>query len=278
MPELPEVETLRRQLTPLVTNRRISDVVKATHHRYASARTTKGRVVRALHRRGKYLILELSKEEDLVLHLGMTGQILWGDARPPAGGHVHLGLVFSTGVLWLRDPRRFGRALVVPRGEYSALPTLDALGPEPFDPSFSTARVVAFLGVEGAPVKARLLEQRLVAGVGNYLADETLWRAKVNPRARSLTREQCIEVRVALRKTIRDSMAAGGVSERDYVHIDGSRGRFVEKLAVHGRAGLPCLRCGSTLVRDRVAGRGTVWCPSCQPEPVISGREPRPVP
>jgi len=265
VPELPEVETLHRQLEPLIAGRTILEVVGGSHRRFASARDCRGRRVESLRRRGKYLLLAVDGGDELVVHLGMTGQLLWGDDHPPPGGHVHLGLRFDAGVLWLRDPRRFGRALLVRRGEYGALPTLSSLGPEPDDPEFSDDRAVEFLAPEGPPVKARLLEQELVAGVGNYLADETLWRAGVNPRARSLTVSQCHAVRAAFLDTVADSIAAGGVSERDYVHVDGSRGSFAEKLAVHGRAGSPCPRCAAVLAGGRVAGRGTVWCPVCQP-------------
>lgn len=265
VPEMPEVETLRRQLAPLITRRRIGEVLAATHPRFADARLAAGATVRTVRRRGKYLILELSREQDLVLHLGMTGQLLWGDEKEPQGGHAHLGLVFTNGVLWLRDPRRFGRAVFVSRGEYAMLPTLAALGPEPDDPSFTTARVAEYLSGLGAPVKARLLEQRLVAGVGNYLADETLWHARVNPFVRSLSVEECSAIRGALRRVVKASIRAGGVSERDYVHVDGSRGGYARHLAVHGRAGQPCLRCSERLAHGRVAGRGTVWCPVCQP-------------
>lgn len=267
VPELPEVETLRRQLVPLVARRRITDVLMGSHHRFSHARTARGATVKVVRRRGKYLILELSGERELVLHLGMTGQLRWGDRGTSVGMHTHLGLVFTHGVLWLRDPRRFGRALVVPRGRYESLPTLAALGPEPDDPSFTSRRVEEFLGRSGTPVKTRLLEQRMVAGVGNYLADETLWYAGVSPFAHTLSPEECKSVRTALRTVIKESIKYGGVSERDYVHLDGSRGGYAERLAVHGRAGLPCLRCGERLSHGRVAGRGTVWCSSCQPYP-----------
>ena len=265
MPELPEVETLRRQIDPLVTRRKILEVLRGKERRFSSARLSEGRLVLRLRRRGKYLIFELQGGEDLVVHLGMTGQLLWGGHHPPIGDHVHLGLRFVTGMLWLRDPRRFGRALVVERGEYSALPTLANLGPEPGASENSAARTIEFLGPQGSPVKTRLLEQGLVAGVGNYVADEALWRAGVNPWARGLGNDQCRAVREALLATFEESVAAGGVSERDYVHLDGSRGGFAEKLAVHGRAGKPCRRCGTLLSKGRVAGRGTVWCTVCQP-------------
>jgi len=265
VPELPEVETLRRQISPLVSGRRIGAVLEGAHPRFSDAHHVVGSKVNTVRRRGKYIIFELSKGQDLVLHLGMTGQLLWGDRTVPDGGHVHLALAFTNGVLWLRDPRRFGRVVVVPRGEYVALPTLASLGPEPDDPAFTLNRVVEYLTHDGPPVKARLLEQRLVAGVGNYIADETLWRARINPFKRVLSREECSAVRSSLRRVVRESLAAGGVSERDYVHVDGSRGGYADRLAVHGRAGQSCRRCRDLLLHGRVAGRGTVWCPSCQP-------------
>ncbi len=261
VPELPEVETLVRQLRPLVEGAEILEVVGGSHHRYASARAATGATVESVTRRGKYLLLGIGHGRELVLHLGMTGQLLWGlEPRD----HVHLGLRFPVGTLWFRDPRRFGRAVILHEGDRSSLATLHHLGPEPDDPAFTVRRGEEHLLPAGAPVKARLLEQRLVAGVGNYIADEVLWRARVNPEARSVTRDQARRLHRALRKVIADSIAAGGVSERDYLHVDGSRGGYGEQLAAHGRAGLPCLRCDQVLVKSRVAGRGTVHCPGCQ--------------
>jgi len=265
MPELPEVETLRSQLVPRVEGHRIEEVLVAEHPRYRPARPAAARSVEKVRRRGKYLILELDDGSDLVLHLGMTGQLLWSEQVAGPGLHVHLGLRFATGVLWFRDPRRFGRAVVLPRGDHRSLPTLHRLGPEPDDEEFTVGRVFAFLGEAGPPVKARLLEQRLVAGVGNYLADEVLWRARISPFARSLDRNACRRLHRALRHLVAESIALGGVSERDYVHIDGGRGGFAARLKVHGRAGQPCRRCDTPLRRSVVAGRGTIWCDSCQP-------------
>jgi formamidopyrimidine-DNA glycosylase len=261
MPELPEVETLTRQLRPLVEGARVLQVLHGTHHRYRPARAAEGSLVSTVTRRGKYIILGLEGERELILHLGMTGQLLWGSSP---SDHVHLGLVFPAGTLWFRDPRRFGRAAIVVTGDRSSLSTLHRLGPEPDDPAFTVTRVAQFLTTTGVPVKARLLEQRLVAGIGNYIADEVLWWARVHPAARSVTRDEARRLHRAIRKVTADSIAAGGVSERDYRHVDGSRGGYGEQLKAHGRAGLPCLRCRGILVKSRVAGRGTVHCPRCQ--------------
>ncbi len=262
MPELPEVETLARQIRPFVEGETILDAEVAVHPRFREARSAVGSKVVGLMRRGKYLILELDGGAELVLHLGMTGQLLWGNR--PDKDHVHLGLVFPSGVLWFRDPRRFGRVSYLPSGDRSGLLTLSSLGPEPDDPEFTVARVRRFLCPSGSPVKARLLEQRLVAGVGNYIADEVLWRARVHPEARSIDTNAARRVHRAVLSVVSDSLRFGGVSERDYLHLDGSAGSFAEHLDAHGRAGLPCRRCKTLLLKSRVAGRGTVHCPSCQ--------------
>jgi len=263
VPELPEVETLARQLRPLIVGATLERVLNGTHPRFRQARSAAGSRVAELERRGKYMILRFETDAELILHLGMTGQLLWDSV--PAGGHVHLGLVFSTGTLWFRDPRRFGRVAYLPDGNRSGMGTLVRLGPEPDSPEFTPARVRSFLCQPGSPVKARLLEQRLVAGVGNYIADEVLWRAKVHPAARFVDANAATRIHRAVRSVVAESIRHGGVSERDYVHANGSTGSFAEHLDAHGRAGLPCRRCTTLLVKSRVAGRGTVHCPACQP-------------
>lgn len=240
----------------------LSGVHYATHPRFREARSAIGACVLTVGRRGKYIILSLDDGAELVLHLGMTGQLLWG--TEPSGGHVHLGLIFPSGTLWFRDPRRFGRVSFLPTGDRSGLHTLSSLGPEPDDKEFTPTRVAQFLGSPGAPVKARLLEQRMVAGIGNYIADEVLWRARVHPESRAVDAAAARRIHRAVRAVVADSLSHGGVSERDYLHVDGTRGSFAERLDAHGRAGLPCRRCRTLLVKSRVAGRGTVHCPSCQ--------------
>jgi formamidopyrimidine-DNA glycosylase len=270
MPELPEVETVRRQLTQQITSHRVLDVLAASHTRFQAAHAAKGRLVVAVGRRGKYLILTLSGPQDLaaakelIVHLGMTGQLLWLPAGQDPGTHAHAGLVFADGVLWMRDPRRFGRIELVNPGQYESLPTLASLGPEPDDPSFTPAHVQRFMTREGGPVKARLLAQQMVAGVGNYIADEALWRARIHPLSTHLDANACRRLHRAIRKVVEESLSAGGMTERDYRHLDGSHGAFARDLAAHGRAHQPCRRCTVTLSYGRVAGRGTVWCPHCQ--------------
>lgn len=274
MPELPEVEVLRSQIQRHVVGARINKVSGSKYPRFSSAADASGAVVSAVNRRGKYLLLSISGSRELVIHLGMSGQLLWVPVSGTAPvfsvidisavSHVHVGFHFDAGTLWFRDPRRFGRIAVVPAGVYTDFPTLSALGPEYTDPLFNVARVVQFLTPFGSTVKARLLEQRMVAGVGNYIADETLWRAQVHPAARAVSKPACSVIYQSLCDIIGESLTAGGASERDYVHIDGSRGMYASHLQVYGRAGLPCSICSTPISHGRVAGRGTSWCPQCQ--------------
>lgn len=261
MPELPEVETLCRQLNPRLVGARVLKVRSDPAAKYASSSRAAGSDVTALGRRGKYLIGSLSSGEELVLHLGMTGQLLW-EHRP--ADHVRVRFELSSGTLWFRDPRRFGRAAVVPAGVYEAFPTLASLGPEPLSDEFTPRSLFAELGRPGPPVKVRLLAQRAVAGIGNYLADEVLHQARVHPQARWVTAVQAAALHAAIVDVVSRSIIAGGVSERDYVHVDGGRGRFASELVVYGRAGSPCVRCTAPLVRATVGGRSTTFCRFCQ--------------
>lgn len=262
VPELPEVETLRRQLHPLIAGAGIVDVVADPSSKYAGAVAAVGAHVTGLSRRGKYLQVLLDDDRELVVHLGVTGQLHW--EREPVD-HVRVTLSTTAGRLWFRDPRRFGRMAVVSRGSYTDFPTLARLGPDPLDPGFDPEEAARALSVGTSPVKARLLDQRALAGVGNYLCDESLWRAKLNPADRQVSVEHARTLVAAVVKVMAESLAHGGVSTRDYRHLDGSSGGFAPHLVCYGRAGQPCHRCGVLYVKGTVAGRGTTWCPQCQP-------------
>lgn len=259
MPELPEVETIRRQLVPVLAGQQLTHVATDGSAHFSGATRAEGKRVDAVDRLGKYLLLRLESNEDLVLHLGMTGQLLLG----PAVNHVRMTVDVRGVQLTLRDPRGFGRAVVVPRGEYTTMPTLASLGPDILT-DWDRMRFARSLAAATGELKVLLLGQRLAAGVGNYLADETCFAARQHPRRRSLSVRQAARVGDALHEIVNASLEAGGVSERDYVHLDGGRGGFAAHLQVYGRAGMPCLRCGALLAKDVVAGRGTTWCPRCQ--------------
>lgn len=294
MPELPEVETIRRQLAPRLVGRTV--VASGAHPsaKFASAPEAVGHSIARLRRRGKYLIAELDGEHgvrrDLVVHLGMTGvlSVSRGEAQgPPSPTSPHLRAWWALGpvgsatpvltpeVLTFTDVRRFGRAVVTPHGDHAALPTLSALGPEPLGDDFTVAHLGAALARAGAPLKAVLLGQRVVAGVGNIYCDEACWVARVHPGTRKVPVSRVAALHHAVRAVLAAAIDNGGTTLRDYRDGDGAEGTNQHHLACYGRAGAPCLRCGATLERSVVAARGTTTCPSCQPRRHLRPRSPQ---
>ncbi|MEO6627616.1 MAG: bifunctional DNA-formamidopyrimidine glycosylase/DNA-(apurinic or apyrimidinic site) lyase [Aquihabitans sp.] len=264
MPELPEVETVRRGLSPLVCGRRIVSAGGHPSPKFAAASLAIGRTIIDVDRRGKYLLLGLDDKRRLVIHLGMTGQLRVDATSAPPDPYDRAWWLFDdTRRLALRDVRRFGRVAVVDQ-DLSALPTLASLGPEPFDPAFTSEVLWASLRASTSRVKSQLLGQRVVAGVGNIYADEALWRARINPGARRISRPGATRLLHALREVLGEGIENGGTTLRDYRTIDGGQGQNQHRLDCYGRAGQPCNRCGSTLRRAVLDARGTTWCPSCQ--------------
>jgi formamidopyrimidine-DNA glycosylase len=264
MPELPEVETVRRQLEPLVVGRRITEAWGHPSGKFASAPQAAGATIESARRRGKYLLLGLDDARELVVHLGMTGQLRLrpGELDP----YVRAWWALDDGrVLELRDVRRFGRVGVVPAGEYASLPTLAAQGPEPWDPTLDDGGLWRNLTRSQVRIKTQLLSQRPLAGVGNIYADEALWRAGVHPARRSVTRRHADALLIELRAVLEQGIANGGTTLRDYRTVDGEPGRNQLELRCYGRAGEPCDRCGTELRRSVVDARGTTHCPTCQP-------------
>ena len=264
MPELPEVETVRRQLEPRLVGRRITDGWGHPSGKFASAPLAAGPAVEAVGRRGKYLVTTLDDGRELVVHLGMTGQLRFrnGDGADP---YVRAWWALDDGsVLEYRDVRRFGRIGVVPAGEYASLPTLAAQGPEPWDPALDEGGLWRRLRRSNVRVKTQLLSQRPLAGVGNIYADEALWRAGIHPGRRAISRVEAERLLVALREVLEQGIANGGTTLRDYRTVDGGSGRNQLELGCYGRAGEPCLRCGTVLRRSVIDARGTTHCPTCQ--------------
>jgi formamidopyrimidine-DNA glycosylase len=258
MPELPEVEVLRRQLSDALSGALVTRTVGA-HPRYRIPGVT-GAVITAVSRRGKYLFLALDDSRQILLHLGMTGQVLLGGE---VEDHVHLRIETDRGYVIMRDPRRFGSAKLLEVGE-SPGGLYQLLGQEPLDEYFNTDQAVAELKASSAPIKARLLSQRAIAGVGNYIADEALHRAGVHPARRSVGDGRLRSIVGEIRAVVNEAVTAGGVSERDYRHLDGGTGTYQSKLRCYGRTGLACVTCSTALQRIVVAGRGSTYCSSCQ--------------
>jgi formamidopyrimidine-DNA glycosylase len=270
VPEVAEVEVVRRGLEPLVVGKRVTRVVLSDENeRWSEARESEGALVLGVRRRGKYVLLDLAKDAgedplaEMVVHLGMTGQLVTSSeedvmTRFRVRWHLEGGVVLNLG-----DVRGFGRVAVLEPGEHSRIAGLAGLGPEPLG-GFDERAFARELTKSGAPVKAVLLGQSLMAGVGNYVADEGLWRARVHPEERHLGVRRGAALGRALVDVVEDALVRGGLSIRDYVRVDGTKGSMQDALSAYGRAGLPCLRCGSALRKSVVAGRGSTWCPKCQ--------------
>lgn len=264
MPELPEVETIRRQLEPRLTERTIVGAWAHPSAKFAEAPHAVGATIEGVRRRGKYLIVDLDDGHEIVVHLGMTGQLsVVGDReRDP---YVRATWDLDDGwLLRYRDVRRFGRIRVVPAGEYSSIATLHAIGPEPFDPEFTGLRLHEALTRSSRRIKTQLLSQRPVAGVGNIYADEALWAARVHPAARTISRPAAQRLRDAIVEALGVGIDNGGTTLRDYRNADGGEGSNQFHLRCYGRAGEPCERCGTELRSSVWDARTTTWCPTCQ--------------
>lgn len=273
VPELPEVETIRRQLVDRLTDRQILDAWGFNSPKFSAAPAAAGTTVTDVTRRGKYLLLPLRRDDvppaqELIVHLGMTGRLAVTDRSiDRIEGEPHLRAWWCLGdgsVLTFHDVRRFGRIAVVDLGDHRSLPTLAALGPEPDSEEFTAEHLRRRVNAGSRRIKTVLLSQRVVAGVGNIYADEALWRAGVDPRARHLTRAAAARLRDAIRDVLSEGVDNGGTTLRDYVDADGSPGRNQHRLDCYGRAGRPCHRCGTELRGSVVDARSTSWCPDCQ--------------
>jgi formamidopyrimidine-DNA glycosylase len=294
MPELPEVETVRRGLEPRVTGRRINSIeIREPRLLRLSPLTDltllSGQTIHGLKRRGKYLVFVLERHY-LIFHLGMTGQLTvhdlasWdakrsndcrlmdAEAPPqhPPDPHTHAHLLLDGGVAVLfRDVRKFGRVFLV-GGEASSLPEFferRGLGLEPFTEDYNLAAFLARLSARNLKLKSLLLDQAFVAGVGNIYADEALFEAGLHPERKvdSLHRVDKERLFKAVRVVLERGIAFGGTSLRDYVNCEGAPGRNQEELYVYGRTGEPCLRCSEPIRKILVSQRGTHFCPACQP-------------
>jgi len=273
VPELPEVESVRRRLAPLLEGRRF-DTVSILDARLTRpfdprevAAELEGERVRALERRGKYLIVGFESGRSLLIHLRMTGSLRHGDGGTlPDDPYRRAVVRLDDGSdVAYRDVRRFGTWLLLEPGELD--PYLDArIGEEPLVESYRARNLEARLAGRRAPVKAAILDQRTVAGVGNIYADEALWWARVHPLtpAAELSPDEVRALHRGIRRALQRGVARQGSTLRDYVLPDGESGSMQDEFKVYGRSGEPCARCGTPIDKIRAAGRGTWYCPSCQ--------------
>ncbi len=279
MPELPEVETIRRRLAPLVEGRtlRTLEVLDAKWCAplapFELRDALEGRVVERLSRRGKYLIWEAQDEVYLLMHLRMTGTVLY-DA-PPGTPYTRVRIELDDGhVLSFCDPRRFGTGELALGGDALDEFLDERLGVEPLGPDFTTEHLYLQTRKRRTPIKALLLDQRRVAGVGNIYANEALFRARIHPlrAAGTLRRGQVAALRDAVVASLEAGLCAGGASIDDFRHPDGVKGAFQNEFLVHSREGEPCTVCGDPVRKFVAAGRGTYACERCQTRPRMRRR------
>ena len=274
MPELPEIETIRRQLAPRVEGRVLVglEILDPRWSRpLAPAELTaalQGRRIDALRRRGKYLVWSFQDNVFLAQHLRMTGAVLCEPEPEPT--HVRVRMELEPKLrLVVVDPRRFGTGELL-LGSAALEAFMSArLGVEPFDERFTADYLRALAQGRRAPIKALLLDQRRLAGVGNIYADEALYRAGVHPMrpAGRLSRAEHARLHAAVIEALQAGIDARGATIDDFRHVDGVSGSFQNEFLVHRRAGEPCARCGREIVKTVVAGRGTYACEGCQPRP-----------
>ena len=272
MPELPEVETVRRTLAPAL-GARISAVWDSGKglHMYrkpprARLRTLVGARITALRRHGKYLLVDTDSPHTLLVHLGMTGRFLITANEAPRAKHTHVVLELGKRDLRFVDARRFGQIDVIERGTEKEHPALAVLGPDPLVDGIDEVAFHARSRGKKATLKAFVLDQGVIAGVGNIYASEALWRAKLRPttRAHKLSVAASARLCEAIREVLDHALTKGGTSLRDFVDADGAQGENADYLWVYGRAGEPCLRCKTAIRRSVVQGRATYYCPTCQ--------------
>lgn len=271
MPELPEVETIARELQVVVGRRIIGVEVRwartvAAPDAAVFVRRLQGQRIRTVGRRGKWLVLQLDGGEYLLIHLRMSGQIVLGqEAGAGAVSAVRVVLALDDGQrLWFSDPRKFGRMVLTadPAG------VLNGLGPEPLEEGFTPQRLGGLLAGRRARLKPLLMDQHFLAGLGNIYTDEILWRARLHPlqSANTLSDQEVVRLHQAIREVLMEAIAGRGSTLQDgrYVGPDGLPGDFASRLVVYQRDGKPCPRCGTPIERMIVGGRGTHFCPGCQ--------------
>lgn len=269
MPELPEVETTVRGLAPVLEGRRIRRVLmrrpdlRRPMPQDLGQRLT-GATVTSLGRRAKYGLIDTDRGDTMIFHLGMSGR--WRIDPTEELAHDHLILETEEGrTLALNDPRRFGSVDLVPTAELTEWPAFKALGPEPLGPDFTANHLQRMLAGRVASIKLLLLDQRIVAGLGNIYVCEALYESRIAPMSGggAITRPRLERLVAEVRAVLESAIEAGGSTLRDYARPDGELGYFSKQFKVYGREGEPC-ECGGTVARYTEGGRSTFWCPKCQ--------------
>lgn len=289
MPELPEVETVKRGLSTLIVAKKIKAATHDTPKSFPNDTQTVGQFVigceiRAVRRRAKVLLIDLSSKYSLMIHLKMTGQLVFRGKEHFGAGHPNDSLIGelpdrSTRVditfndnshLFFNDQRKFGWIKVLPTDAIDDEPFMQKVGPEPLDDTFTSQNFAGRFARRGNTIiKAALLDQTVIAGVGNIYADESLWGARIHPatRVKNLTQKQLEKLYEELRYVLLLSIEKGGSTDRNYVNAEGKKGSYISFARVFRKENTPCPRCGTTILKTKVAGRGTHLCLHCQKEP-----------
>jgi formamidopyrimidine-DNA glycosylase len=273
LPELPEVETIARELRAHLIGRTIIDAEVRWARSIATPSPAEfeqqvvGRTVQSVDRRGKFLALHLSGGTTLLVHLRMSGQLLLDPCASPSEKHVRVVLTLDDGtVLRFQDQRKFGRMWLV----HDPCVVLGGLGPEPLTDDFTPDIFVRLISQRSGMLKPLLLNQSFLAGLGNIYTDETLFRARLHPRrkANSLNEAEIVRLYHAIRQVLCEAITGQGTTfDGVYQRVNGASGSFQDSLLVYGRAGEPCRKCGTPIERIVLGGRGTYFCPHCQPTP-----------
>lgn len=274
MPELPEVETVRRSLQALVADKTILEVsvglprlIRTPDDVEQFKWMLRGQRIERVERRGKFLLFDVGPYT-LVSHLRMEGRYGLYVQSDPVEKHTHVIFHFADGTeLRYKDVRQFGTFDLLPKGDLSMIPGLRKIGPEPLEPDFTPNVLYERLYQRSGKIKALLLDQNLLAGIGNIYADEALFQAGLHPEltGHKVTKQQAERLHQAIVDVLRASVEAGGSSVKSYVNGHGKTGHFQFQLKVYGKTNEPCSHCGTPIEKIRVGGRGTHYCPTCQP-------------
>lgn len=273
MPELPEVEIVKRSLEKTVTGLTIKKVkvnlpkMVRTMGMQSFEDELYNKKIKNFARRGKYLLVKLTGNLTMVIHLRMTGKLIYCPADAPPSKHTHIFFELDNNYhLRFEDTRQFGKVILVPTRELGNVTGLKTLGIEPFDKNFTKEFLKKHLRHKRAKIKPLLLDQTFIAGLGNIYADEILYRARINPEklANNLTTREASNLFYAIQDVLTEGIKYRGTTVRDFVNGNGEAGRYQSRLQVYGREGKPCPHCGNIITRKKVGGRSSYFCPSCQ--------------
>ncbi len=272
MPELPEVETVKRSLEKLTLGRRIKNLKVLrkgyVHTGYALRSKVSGSTIQSVERKGKIMAIHLSSGIVMLHHLGMTGRLLLMPSKSELARHTHIRIFFDDGEYELRqwDPRRFGYFALLAKDDLPDFPSWKNLGIDPFD--LRSAQFIEMLQNRKQAIKTFLLDQRRIAGIGNIYADESLFRTNIHParKAEDIGHDEAKQLLRNIKQVLKESIAAGGSSTSDYQKLDGTFGQFQHKHRVYRLTGQPCKTCNAEIQRTVINGRSSHFCPQCQLE------------